>query len=324
MDYNELSREQIDVMLGELYKERMKRSERELGTNMELKELLENSLAKTPANFPESGLIACPGISGSNTEEAATRIFKYPSCMYFKNFEGVFAAIDEGLCEYGVLPIENSYAGSINTVYDLLIKHKCYIVRSIKIRVEHNLMVKKGCSMDDVTEIVSHQQALLQCNDYLKKNYPSIRLTACTNTAEAARMVAEGDGSMAAICAGRCEDIYDLRVVDSNIQDSASNYTRFICISKTPQIYPGADKTSIRVITEHTPGSLLKVINAIVDNGYNMTKLESRPIPSTDFDFSFYFDFDAAASAPNFVKSLVEIDSVSEEMIYLGSYQETL
>lgn len=324
MDYERLTREEIDRMLEELYKERMSRNELELGANMELKEMLETSITNTPSEFPKTALVACPGIKGSNTEEAATRVFKYPSCVYFKNFDGVFSAVDAGLCEYGVVPIENSYAGSINTVYDLLVKHKCYIVRGVKMRVEHSLMVKEGYSMDDVDEIITHEQAILQCNDYLKKNYPNVKLTTCTNTAEAARIVSMSDGTKAAICSARCEELYDLRCVDSRIQDSANNYTRFICISKTPEIYPGADKTSIRVKTTHTTGSLLKVINAIVDNGYNMTKLESRPIPATDFDFSFYFDFDASPSAPNFVKALVEIDAACEEMIYLGSYQEKL
>ncbi|MDD5824087.1 MAG: prephenate dehydratase [Firmicutes bacterium] len=324
MDYKNMTRAQIDEMMNELARERMRRNEQDLPSDSNLKETLENAIAKTPAALPETAVVACQGADGSNAAAAAARIIKYPQIVHMKNFEGVFQAIDSGLCEYGVLPVENSYAGSINDVYDLLIKHKCYIVRSVKVRIDHCLMVKAGHEMSEVKEIVSHEQGLLQSSEYLKKHYPDIKQEACGNTAMAAIEVAESDGSKAAVCAPQCEEMYGLKTVAKGIQNNPSNYTRFICIAKTPQIYPGADKTSIRVKTEHKPGGLLKVIEAIVHNGYNMTKLESRPIPNTDFDFSFYFDFETPVIDDKFISALCEIEAACLEMEYLGSYKEKL
>ena len=323
MDIN-AKRMELDQQISALYRERMKLNEEIASEDLEFREFLKSAIENAPLNWPECASVACQGVEGANSQEAAETIFRYPDLMYFKNFEAVFSAIESGLCEYGVLPIENSTAGSVNKIYDLMVDHKFYIVRSTRLKIEHNLMVKPGTKLREVTEIFSHEQALMQCEDYLKENFPNVKLTACGNTAEAARKVAESEGKYAAICSSRCTQLYSLENVRPSIQDHDSNYTRFICISKTPQIYPGADKTSIMATVPHKPGSLYHILGKFEEKGYNLIKLESRPIPATDFEFMFYFDYEASMYHHEFINTLCELDNLCDSMTYLGSYTEKI
>ena len=156
-------------------------------------------------------------------------------------------------------------------------------------------------------------------NKVKNKSYPSWECFA-----EAARKVAESDGKYAAICSSRCTQLYNLENVRPSIQDHDSNYTRFICISKTPQIYPGADKTSIMATVPHKPGSLYHILGKFEEKGYNLIKLESRPIPATDFEFMFYFDYEASMYHHEFINTLCELDNLCDSMTYLGSYTEKI
>ena len=317
-------RSELDEQISQLYKEKMKLNEAIADEDMELRSFLSSALTNAPLNWPECASVACQGVEGSNSQEAAETMFRHPDMMYFKTFEAVFSAIEAGLCEYGILPIENSTAGSVNKTYDLMVDHKFYIVRSTRLQIQHNLMVRPGTDPRDIMEIYSHEQALAQCEDYLKKNYPNAKLMACSNTAEAARQVAGSKQNAAAICASRCAKLYGLDIVESAIEDHDSNYTRFICISKTPQIYPGADKTSIMTTIPHKPGSLYRILGKFEEKGYNLIKLESRPIPDTDFEFMFYFDFEASMYHGEFVNTLCELDNLCDSMTYLGSYTEKI
>lgn len=321
MDIN-TRRMELNQQLETLYKERMKLNEEIISEDKELRRFLENALDKAPLNWPECASVACQGVAGANSQAAAEQFFRYPDITYFKTFEDVFEAIEDGVCEYGILPIENSTAGSVNKTYDLMADHKCYIVRSTKIRIEHNLMVKPGTKLDGITEIYSHPQALAQCADYLSENFPDVKIKECENTAAAAKKVAESSEPIAAICARNCAELYNLKNICPGIQDYDNNYTRFITISKTPQIYPGADKTSIMVTLSHKPGSLYHILGKFEEKGYNLVKLESRPIPATDFEVMFYFDYMASMYHHEFVNTLCELDNMVESLTYLGSYTE--
>ena len=158
--------------------------------------------------------------------------------MYFNSFEGVFNAVEKGLCQYGILPIENSSYGSVGTVYDLMQNYNFHIVRSIRLRISQNLMAKAGTKMSDIREIVSHEQAIGQCSAFLK-TLKDVKITVCENTAMAAQMVSQsGRDDIAAISSPACAGLYGLRVLKSDISDSDSNFTRFICICKVLEIYP--------------------------------------------------------------------------------------
>jgi chorismate mutase/prephenate dehydratase len=219
--------------------------------------------------------------------------------------------------------LENSTAGSVNMVYDLMMRHSFKIVRSVRIKIDHNLLVKAGVKRDDIREIFSHEQAIQQCAGYLEEFGRDVKITAVANTAEAAKMVAESNrGDIAALGSQSCCELYGLKCLDSSVQDKGNNFTRFICISKNLEVYPGADRTSVMLTTSHKPGSLYKVLGRIYTHGVNIVKLESRPIPDRDFDFMFYFDLETSVYSRQFNQLMCELESVCETFHYLGSYLE--
>ena len=308
-------------MLMELSKSNQnKRNKKELELHRQIADAIEN----TPKLFPQAPMVACQGVEGANSQIACEKIFKNPFIMYFKTFESVFSAIEQGLCQYGILPIENSTAGSVKKVYDLMIRHNFSIVRTFRLKVDHNLLAKPGVSLLDIKEVYSHEQALNQCSAFLEK-LPGVKIIAVENTAAAAQMVAQSDRrDIAAISSRSCAELYGLQNLAPSIQDKDNNRTRFICISRNLEIYPGADKTSIMMVLPHRPGALYRVLARLYALGINVTKLESRPIPNRDFEFMFYFDLDTSIYSEEFVQLMCELDDLCEEFKYLGSYSEVV
>lgn len=282
------------------------------------------AIENTPKLFPRSAMVACQGVEGAYSQLACEKIFQSPMILYFKNFEGVFSAIEKGMCRYGVLPIENSTAGSVNQVYDLMIQHNFSIVRTFRLKVDHNLLVNPGTKLEDIREIYSHQQAISQCAGFLAK-LPNVNVMAVENTAVAAEMVASScRKDVAALSSRSCAQLYGLENIAPSIQDKGNNRTRFICISKNLEIYPGADKTSIMMILPHKPGALYRVLARIYTLGINVTKLESRPLPDREFEFMFYFDLETSIYSEEFVQLMCELDDFCEEFKYLGSFSEVV
>lgn len=289
-------------------------------TSREVSAALEN----TSKLFPTKALVACQGVEGAYSQIAAEKLFRAANIVYFNNFEGVFSAIEKGMCKYGVLPLENSTAGSVNNIYDLMIGHNFKIVRSVRLKIDHNLLAKRGTSLSDIKEIFSHEQAIHQSEKFLK-TLPGVKVTVCANTAMAAKMVSESDRTdVAALSSRYCAEQYGLDIIESAVQDNANNYTRFICISKDTEIYPGADRTSVMMVISHKPGSLYRVLSRFFAIGVNLTKLESRPIPNRDFEFMFYFDIDASVYSPQLPMLFAELETSCEEFRYLGTYSEII
>lgn len=279
-------------------------------------------VAAMPKIFPEKAMIACQGVEGAYSQLACEKMIRYPSILYCRTFENVFGAIESGLCQYGILPIENSLAGSVNSVYDLMIRHHCYIVRSVRIKIDHTLLALPGTRMDEIREIYSHEQAIQQCSAFLSR-HKEWHVNVCTNTAAAARMVAEsGRRDAAAISSGHCAALYGLECLSSDIQNNSNNHTRFICISKKPEIYPGADHTSLMLVLPNHPGSLYQLLSRFNALDINLIKLESRPLPGRDFEFMFYFDLEASVGSPTFSRLIEELDITMNQFSYLGSYSE--
>ena len=286
-------------------------------------EAIRSAIANTPQLFPETAQVACQGVEGAYSIAACERLFRNPKITYIKTFEGVFSAISSGLCDYGVLPIENSSAGSVKQVYDLLVENKCYIVRSTRIKVNHALLVRRGTKLENIREIYSHEQAISQCQERLAKLFPGVTLHSCSNTAAAAKLVAGSDRSdIAALASYHCAELYDLACLRPDMQDSDNNHTRFICIARRPEIYPGANKTTLMLTVPHKPGALYKVLARLYCLGLNVQKLESRPIANRDFEFMFYFDIESSIYSTQFDRMLTELGEVCEELHYLGSYLE--
>ncbi len=293
-------------------------------TRSDLSDRVEAAIAETPKILPDAPLVACQGVEGAYSQIACEKMFCAPNIMYFSTFEGVFSAIDQGLCRYGILPLENSTAGSVNAIYDLMIKYDFSIVRSTRIKVDHCLLANKGTTIRDIKEIFSHEQALAQCGDFLK-SMGRVKITSCENTAAAAKMLCEsGRMDAAALSSSSCAELYGLDTLKSSVQDRGGNYTRFICISKKMEIYPGADKTSVMAILPHKPGSLYHALSGLYALGVNINKLESRPLPNSDFEFMFYFDLSTSIYSDNFRQMLVRFEESSKMLKYLGSYTEVV
>ncbi len=282
------------------------------------------SIENTAKLFPQAPMVACQGVEGAYAQIACEKIFKNPFIMYFKNFEAIFNAIEQGLCQYGILPIENSTAGSVKKVYDLMIRHNFSIVRTFRLKIDHNLLANPGTKIDDIKEVYSHEQAISQCSEFLGK-HSNIKIIPVENTAVAASMVAQSQRKdVAALSSHVCEELYGLVSLADSVQDKGNNRTRFICISKNLEIYPGSDKTSIMMVLSHKPGALYKVLARMYTLGINVTKLESRPIPDRDFEFMFYFDLETSIYSEEFVQLMCELDDLCEEFKYLGSYTEVV
>ena len=157
------------------------------------------------------------------------------------------------------------------------------------------------------------------------KSLPNVTVTAAPNTAVAAQRVAEsGRRDLAAIASPQCAALYGLTPIADHIQNSENNHTRFICIQKDMHIYPGADRTSIMLVTPHKPGALYRLLSRFNALGINLLKLESRPIPDRDFEFMFYFDLETSIYSSEFVRLICELDTICEEFRYLGSYSEIM
>lgn len=295
-----------------------------LGRNSGLSERMQKAIEETDNLFPTGGVVACQGVEGAYSQLACEKLFKNPSIMYFGSFEDVFRAVDKKLCRYGVLPIENSTAGSVNKIYDLMAKFKFHIVRSARIQVGHALLAKRGVEMSEIKEIYSHEQAISQCSEFLAE-HRDIKVNICENTAVAARMVSESDRrDIAALSSPGCAELYDLATLHDNVCDHIGNYTRFICISKGLEIYPGADKTSIMMKIPHKPGSLYRIMARFNALGLNLEKLESRPKPGSDFEFMFYFDIGASIYSPELFELMCELEDDLDGFKYLGSYTEIM
>ena len=286
-------------------------------------ELIGRGLAETEGRaLPAHALVACQGAEGSYQQQACEKLFKYPDLLYFDSFEGVFSAVEKGMCQYGILPIENSTAGSVTQVYDLMEKHRFYICGAQRLRIDHVLLRKNGASGEPIREIASHEQALRQCSRFLDA-HPEIKVTRMANTAVAAEYVANsGRDDLAAIASKICGDIYGLDIVNDSISDSEYNYTRFICISRKLEIYPGARKVSLMLNLAHEPGSLNAVVSRMALAGVNLLKLESRPIPGREFEFRFFFDMAASVSDPDTVRLLGELEAHCDRFAFLGCYDE--
>ncbi|MBQ4105270.1 MAG: chorismate mutase [Clostridia bacterium] len=292
-----------------------------LNKDKKLSETISTALETTPQLFPERAMVACQGTEGAYSQQACDKIFKLPQIMYMGSFEAVFKAVDSGLCKYGILPLENSTAGSVNMVYDLMSQYNFYIVRSVRCRINHALLAKNN-DISNIKEIWSHEQAISQCSQFLAA-HKDIKVIPFENTASAAKAVSEsGRTDVAVIASPDCAELYSLNVLKRNIRDNAANDTRFICISKQLEVYPGADRTSVKLTLPHRPGSLYHILAKFFASGINLVKLESRPLPGSDFEFMFYFDVSESVYSPVLSTLLCELDAEVEDFEYLGSYTE--
>lgn len=280
------------------------------------------SLANGSAVFPQTGLVACQGVEGANSQAACDKLLPRGNLVYVKSFEAVFSAVESGLCTFGVVPIENSSNGSVRAIYDLIQRKKFSIVRSTRLCIRHELLALPGVKLEDITEIYSHEQAIGQCSKFLN-GLGGVRVIPCGNTAAAAKMVAEsGNPHAAAISSPACAALYGLGSLGLDIQDSDNNYTRFICIAKEPAIYAGANRISLIIACDNKPGALYEILAKLAALGINMTKLESCPVTGRNFEFIFFLELEASVQAPGVLPMLEELERSCANFQFLGNYAE--
>ncbi|HAW45493.1 MAG TPA: bifunctional chorismate mutase/prephenate dehydratase [Sutterella sp.] len=283
---------------------------------------IEAHMMPSDALLPDAGQIACQGVEGAYSQMAADKLFPRGSLNFFKSFDAVFDAVESGLCRYGVLPIENSSNGSVRQVYTLLKERNVSIIRSYRLCVSHALLVKPGVKLQDVHTVISHEQALGQCSAFLK-SLKGVTLRPVANTAMAAQEVASSaDPGIACVSSASCAELYGLEALDVRLQNSDNNYTRFVVISKTPEIYPGANRISLIVSLPHRPGSLYEVIAKFAAAEINIVKLESYPMVGHDFEFLFLFEIEASVKDDRVTGILADLKASCPSFAFLGNYVE--
>lgn len=272
--------------------------------------------------FPQTGLVACQGMEGANSQAACDRLLPRGNIIYVKSFEAVAAAVQTGLCKFGVLPIENSSNGSVRAVYDLLQRQHLSIVRSTRLCIRHELLGLPGAKLDELTEIYSHPQAIGQCGHFLD-SLSGVRVIPCDNTATASKLVSERrDPHIAALSSHPCAELYGLSVLKEDVQDSDNNYTRFICITKDPAIYAGASRINLVIACDNKPGALYEILSKPAALGINMTKLESCPVSGRNFEFIFFIELEASVQDPGVLPMLEEMERSCQSFHFLGNYAE--
>lgn len=264
--------------------------------------------------------IAYQGEPGAFSEAAAQQLGASVDLLPCRAFEDVFAAVNAGTVEYGVLPIENSIGGSIHRNFDLLVQHDLPIVAEVEVPVVHHLLALPGVTLAGVRRIYSHPQALAQCDGFLRR-LGGVEITASYDTAGSAKMIAEdGLRDAAAIASARAGELFGLTPIQSSIQDFEHNVTRFLVIGRQPLQTTPADKTSIVFTLPNEPGALFKALSVFALRGIDLTKLESRPVPGRRWEYLFYVDLAASPTETPCARALAHLGEFAPMLRVLGSY----
>ena len=299
-------------------------------TIMDISKILQNrsilnaeELVFTVPNIANARKIGCQGTSGANSEAAAKLFFGDRSVIFYHTFEDVFKAVQSGEIEYGVLPVHNSTAGSVDSTYDLLAKYDVYTVGEVCLEINHCLAAKKGDTLRTITEVYSHPQALAQCSDFLTVN--GLTTKEYVNTALAAEMVAASpaDSHFAAVCSPECAKRLGLDIIGENIADCLVNRTQFICISRELQVDPASDAVSVMLKIPHTEGSLYRFLTKFYVNGMNLLRIENRPIRDGSFDVIFYIDFCGKLTDPAVRSVIRDLSENLEFFRLIGTFRSS-
>lgn len=264
--------------------------------------------------------VACQGVAGAYSDKCVNSLFSGENTVYKRTFKGVFEAVASGECEYGVLPIENSTAGSVNEVYSLMAQYRLYIAASVKMEINHALLALPDASRESLTKVLSHWQALTQCSEYID-DHRLVAQTAANTAIACSDLALSGDLTRAVIANIDCAELYNLKVIDSNIQNNRINYTRFIVVTNRLVTEPNADIVSVICKVSNQPESLSKLIAVFSNFRANLRKIASQNIPNTVFEVLFFIDFDGNINAPNIKELLYELQKECADFALLGCYK---
>src|SRR5215831_18711546 len=264
-------------------------------------------------------VVAYQGEVGAFSEEGARTLFPEADRRPYKSIRKVFEAVEVGRVAAGLVPLDNSQAGSINETYDLFLRHGLHLVGETVVRVDHCLLALPGSHVDELREVMSHPQAIAQCEEFLSALEVTVR--AEYNTAGAAKRIAdERLEGVAAIASARAAELYGLEVLAERIQTYPDNYTRFGVLSRSPEPLGEPDKTSLVFGVGHVAGSLFRCLGAFADRHLSLTKLESRPRPGRPWEYVFYVDVDAPAARAEMVDALAALSEHATFTRVLGTY----
>lgn len=269
----------------------------------------------------EGARIAYSGIPGAFANIAAKRIFPGGRIISYPDFKSTYAAVENGECDSCVLPIENSYAGEVSQVMDLMFSGSLFVSGVYTLKIAQHLLGVKGASLSDIKKVISHPQALAQCAKYLEKH--GFRTMDATNTALAARSVRDdGDRTIAAIASSETARLYGLKILDRDINTSSQNSTRFAVLSRAEHTAPlGDDARFILMFSvRNEAGALAKAINVIGDYGYNMKALRSRPMRNLPWQYYFYIEGEGDLRSENGRKMLEELKTHCDRLKAAGRY----
>ncbi|WP_029488285.1 prephenate dehydratase [Candidatus Epulonipiscium viviparus] len=270
-------------------------------------------------------IVGYQGVPGSYSEQALIQLFgNEKNTKYYKEFEDVFAALKNDEIDYGILPIENSTTGSIVQNYDLLKKYGYYITAETSVKVEHNLLGISGAAIDDITHIFSHPQGFEQSTIFLKR-LPNVKHVAYHNTAIGAEYVKkEAKKTNAAIASKRAAELYNLEILESNIQNNKENWTRFIVVSKEAESNQFSNKMTILFEIPHKIGSLYHILEEFAKSKINMSKIESRPVGDGTFSYCFYIDIEGNKDDYNIKNAFENISEITKDFKILGFYNKNV
>jgi prephenate dehydratase len=268
-------------------------------------------------------VVAYQGEAGAYGEEGAVALFREAEHRPLPSIRTVFEAVEVGRAAWGLVPMDNSQAGSINETYDLFLRHGLHLVGETIVRVDHALIALPGTGADDLQEVVSHPQAIAQCEEFLSTLEVNVR--AEYNTAGAAKRISEERlARTAAIASVRAAELYGLEVLAERIQTYPDNHTRFGALSRSPEPLGEPDKSSLVFGVGHMAGSLYRCLGAFAERHLNLTKLESRPRPGRPWEYVFYADVEAPAERPEMVEALAELSEHATFTRLLGTYAAAL
>lgn len=280
--------------------------------------------------------VAYQGVPGAYSE---TAVFEYfgsqaekliPEALPHESFDTVFTSVQEGSCEFGLIPIENSLAGSIHRNYDLFLRHQLSIVGEYYLRIKHCLISLPGVTISEIRKVISHPQALSQCEAYLR--HLGVAVEAVYDTAGSVKIVLEqGDRSLAAIASRRAAELYQMQILAEGIEDSsaenvemelseAANFTRFLVIAPQPVVPVDNAKTSIVFTLKNVPGALFKALSVFALRDIDLTKIESRPLVGKLWQYLFYIDIAGSISEPAVSHALDNLREYALTLRVLGSY----
>ncbi|MBO5278936.1 MAG: prephenate dehydratase [Lachnospiraceae bacterium] len=269
----------------------------------------------------ENIIVAYQGVEGAYSHQAMLQYFgKDVKNFHVKTFREAMEVIRDGKADYAVLPIENSSAGSVNDVYDLLLEFENCIVAETFVRAEHALLGLPEASMEDIKTVYSHPQALMQCSRFLEQHREWQSISELNTAVSAKKVVEAGDKSQAAIASTLAAELYGLKVLQTGINHNRNNTTRFLIVSRDKIYTRQAKKVSISFELLHTSGTLYNMISHFIFNHLNMTKIESRPIEGRNWEYRFVIDVEGRLSDADMKNALLGIREEAKSFKILGNY----